>query len=314
MSESIVPFTGPLLIAHLFNWGLFGVLCVQTYLYYAAFPKDRWIPKAIVNGALLLEIVQIILSTREAFRTFGTHFGDLVQLDTIGLQWLTVPVFVVVIGAVSQCFYAWRIWILSRQWYLPAVVLVFCLMQSIAGLWGAAITAGGQRFSEIIDEAAKPTGIWLGSTAVCDITIAFSMLYYLQRPNTSVKSTSTLLSKIIRVTVETGLICAAFALADLILFLNFRYNNLHLPFCSSLGKLYSNSLLAVLNARIRIRGGRDDYGNEDECLSVVLDTVQDSTLAGSSVPSGKHQLSKMSFATRTEKSGVGSERNSLMSV
>lgn len=87
--------------------------------------------------------------------------------------------------------------------------------------------------------------IWLGGTALCDLIIAMAMIYYLTQSRTGFKSTNVLITKVIRVTVETGLICAAFAIIDLSFFLGYRDNNYHLAPSIALSKLYSNSLLVV---------------------------------------------------------------------
>lgn len=87
--------------------------------------------------------------------------------------------------------------------------------------------------------------MWLVGTSVCDIVIAVSMLYYMRHARTGFRATTTLLTKIIRVSIETGLICATFALLDLSIFLAYPHNNYHIPICMCLSKIYSNSLLAV---------------------------------------------------------------------
>ena len=97
-------------LGHLFNWALFGALTVQvcesecavtsgrnlsdipTDLYYIAFPKDKPLPKAIVGTVYTLEILQIVLSTRDAFRNFGTGWGSMSDLDSVGWLWFSVPV------------------------------------------------------------------------------------------------------------------------------------------------------------------------------------------------------------------------------
>lgn len=71
------------------------------------------------------------------------------------------------------------------------------------------------------------------------------MMYYLHKSKTGFKRTAALLSRFIRITVETGLICAAFAILDLSFFVAFKENNYHLAPSIALSKLYSNSLLAV---------------------------------------------------------------------
>lgn len=104
------------LLGHLFNWALFGVLSVQvcacSYLkicvsaavrcinvtvyladiYYLGFPKDRLLPKCLVVFAYILELVQIVLATRDAFRTFGPGWGDMEVLDQVAWIWFSIPV------------------------------------------------------------------------------------------------------------------------------------------------------------------------------------------------------------------------------
>lgn len=87
--------------------------------------------------------------------------------------------------------------------------------------------------------------IWLGGSALCDSILAACMIYYLQRAKTGFRTTTTLLSKFIRITVETGLTCAIFAILDLSLDLAFKKNNYHLAPSIALSKIYANSLLVV---------------------------------------------------------------------
>ncbi|PFH46600.1 hypothetical protein AMATHDRAFT_98023, partial [Amanita thiersii Skay4041] len=51
------------IVGNLLNWGLFGALTVQVYIYYLAFPEDRnWIKWTIyiVYG---LEVTHVICAT-----------------------------------------------------------------------------------------------------------------------------------------------------------------------------------------------------------------------------------------------------------
>lgn len=91
----------------------------------------------------------------------------------------------------------------------------------------------------------QTTAVWLGAAAVNDIIIATCMIYYLHRSNTGFRSTSTILSKFIRLTLETGLLCATFAILDLAFYCAFQSNNYHLAPSIPLSKLYTNSLLVV---------------------------------------------------------------------
>ncbi|KAF9003562.1 hypothetical protein BDQ17DRAFT_1355537 [Cyathus striatus] len=268
----IVQLTGPLLIGHLFNWGLYGCLVVQCYIYYLAFPKDTLLPKSLVGFALTLETLQTVLSTRDAFRNFGSGWGDFKDLDTVGWLWFSVPVIGSLISFTAQNFFAWRIWILSRQLYFPILIALISTTQCIFGLWVGISAHIVGFFSQFQNHSFNQTSVWLGGTALCDIIITFCMIYYLSRERNGFRSTNVLIARVIRVTVETGLICAAFAILDLSFFLKWRDNNYHLAPSIALSKLYSNSLLVVLNSRVRIVGGRVMTEPLDVTASVSFST------------------------------------------
>lgn len=70
-------------------------------------------------------------------------------------------------------------------------------------------------------------------------------MYFLKTKKTYFRATTTLVTRLVRVSVETGLICATCAILDVVLFLAYTNNTYYMPMCLSLSKLYSNSLLAV---------------------------------------------------------------------
>ncbi len=88
--------------------------------------------------------------------------------------------------------------------------------------------------------------MWLGGAATADLLIAGSLIYYLHQSQTiNVGLSSPMYVKVLRLIVETGLLCAVIATLDLILFLTFQDTNYHLVPAITLCKLYSNSLLVV---------------------------------------------------------------------
>lgn len=68
-------------------------------MYYMAFPNDRRLSKSIVAFTFIVELLQTVLATRDAFRNFGTGWGDMRDLDEVGWLWFSVPV----LGSVSKC-------------------------------------------------------------------------------------------------------------------------------------------------------------------------------------------------------------------
>jgi len=50
------------------------------------------LPKTVVYFVYLLEAVQTVLLTRDAFRVFGYGFGSMASLDAMAWIWFSVPI------------------------------------------------------------------------------------------------------------------------------------------------------------------------------------------------------------------------------
>ncbi|KAH8105087.1 hypothetical protein BXZ70DRAFT_1004623 [Cristinia sonorae] len=262
--------TAPTLVAHLINWGLFGVLTVQAYIYYISFPKDHWRVKAVVALAYILEVVQTILSTHDAFRIFGIGWGNLEELDAVGLFWISIPILDSMISVLSQMVYTWRIYNLSRNFWLVIVIPAISLVQLGAGIYEGVVCLSLRGLADVPTQTYKLSIVWAGASALGEIVITCSMFYYLRKAKqaTYVKRTTTLLTHVIKLTVETGFICAAVALSGLVVFILFPTTTCYQVFALCASKLISNCFVAVLNSRVHIVGGRNVYYETDLSMSV----------------------------------------------
>lgn len=63
-----------------------------TDLYYRAFPNDGPINKGLVYVVYLIELLQTLLMTHDAFTNFGYGFGDIPTLRDAHFDWLTIPI------------------------------------------------------------------------------------------------------------------------------------------------------------------------------------------------------------------------------
>ncbi|KDR71275.1 hypothetical protein GALMADRAFT_30326, partial [Galerina marginata CBS 339.88] len=138
------------LIGYLLNWGLFGVLSMQVYLYYLAFPNDRVGFKAVVYASYLLETAQTILFTRSSFRTFATGFSDPAILDEVDILWLSVPIMSGMVACLAQVFYAYRIAVLSQKKYLSVLIILLAFLSLGGSLAAVVETKIAVRFSRLL--------------------------------------------------------------------------------------------------------------------------------------------------------------------
>ncbi|KAJ7664521.1 hypothetical protein DFH06DRAFT_1470858 [Mycena polygramma] len=257
----LVRITGPLLVGYLLHWGLFAALSLQLYLYYQAFPNDRKSTKLLVYGVFLIEAAQTGIVTNAAFDTFAYGFGNVAALTDMHLSWLTIPIMSAIVATIGQTFYAYRVWVLSKGVVIPIGIVVVSVVSTICGIITGALTSRGATINVITTNKTISTmlGIWLAASAANDILIAICMTYYLMKSSTGIRQTNVLISKLVRLTIETGTITALFAIISLILWFGFPGEAYYTCPTSLMAKLYSNTMMVVLNARIKINGGRGTY-------------------------------------------------------
>ncbi|KAK0486404.1 hypothetical protein IW261DRAFT_795384 [Armillaria novae-zelandiae] len=293
--------SGPLIVGCLLHWGLFGTLSIQLYLYYLAFPKDRPFVKSLVYGIYIVELLQTILVAHDAFAVFGYGFGDLEA--QMHFNWLILPIMIAIAAFVGHAFYAYRIFILSRSRIAPAFIFCLSLTSSVAS-----IITGVKSFHAgdvtKLRQASISGGISCGSYVLCDVVITICMTYYLMRSNTGFPRTQILVTKIIRLTIETGSVTAIVVLVTLVLFFAFPHQTFYVTPSLVISKLYANSIYMVLNSRIRIMGGRDTYMSSTD-MEITTTMMRDitSTQGAQSTPvvtitaevfSSDDELSRMS--------------------
>ncbi|KAJ7467729.1 hypothetical protein FB451DRAFT_1259235 [Mycena latifolia] len=248
---SLAPPGFQILLSYLFRWGLFGVLSVQLYIYHEAFPNDKLSVKCLVYTVYAIGLVETIVITHDAFQTFGYGFGDFLALTKINFAWLHIPVASGLVAFIGQSFYAYRVYILSaKSWVLPALIVAVSLASSL----GAFLTAGWclevGDFSLVgSTKVYVAAGLWCGASAASDIIIAICMSYYLSSHVSGFRQTREFLSKLIRLTIETGSVTALVAITNVIIFFAFPL--------TIMPRLYSISILVVLNARCQIIGSRE---------------------------------------------------------
>ncbi|KAK0194324.1 hypothetical protein F5146DRAFT_1035258 [Armillaria mellea] len=271
----IVQQSGPIIVGCLLNWWLFGTLSVQLYLYYLAFPNDKRFTKCLVYGIYIIESVQTMLIAHDVFATFGYGFGDMDALTRVNLYSLTVPILGAVAACVGQGFYAYRIFVLSKSKIIPIFIICISLANSVASMFTG--ICGFQAGTETKLHTRKiyiTVGISCGAAALCDILIAICMTYYLMRSTTNFRRTRILVTKIIRLTVETGSVTAVAALLNIVLFIALPYQTSFIAPGLLVPKLYANSIYMVLNSRFQIIGGRDTNESSTD-MSITTTMIRD---------------------------------------
>jgi hypothetical protein len=249
---------GALEIGVLISLFLFGIVTVQTSVYYDRFHKDPWHVKFLVAFVWVLELGHTLLISYLVYSTTITWYGQpekLVRFESLN----ATVIFGAIITLTVQVFFAYRVWKIMNH----SSIGVFCWFLSFSRFVGS-IVAGAQAFKSPSIMQFAVDWRWLLTTvlvtsACVDVIIAMALCYFLlkHRDNTfdsfHLIRTTRVLDRLVAWTLQTGLMTSVTAVAMVICLQTMPLNFVWISIYTCLGKLYSNSLLASLNSRIKLR-------------------------------------------------------------
>ncbi|KAJ3577036.1 hypothetical protein NP233_g46 [Leucocoprinus birnbaumii] len=263
---------GPPLVGIIINWWLYGIFVMQycapslvdsrssgaashkvvlpTVMYLNNANRDpKWL-RATVHLLFVLDTAQSFMIMDDAFFWYVYNFGNyafvkgrynLASVDGILLDAMTM--FAV------QLVYCWRLWILGRWRVLPAIAAFLSFVSFVSGAFAGIvdiivdpITQAGK-----YDPAAE---LWVFASAVTDVLIASAMAYQLikYRAEHTSRTMLGIMKRILLLTLETNAL-TAIALLITILVPRLYHSNVYFANVYTIGKMYSNCFMVLLNQR-----------------------------------------------------------------
>jgi len=285
---------GATLIGILISFLLMGIVIVQTHTYYRKFPGDSTWTKTLVTAVFLLDVGQTICMGHVLYYFAVTGYGQPLTLihppKSFGFDCLLT----VMLRVVVQLYFSYRIWKLTKKLILPLISVVLSVVALVFGLIIAsnAITLTSVPELEAKIEWLLPAS--LSFSAAIDVYIAVTLVVWLTVQRTrAIKSTSRVLDKLIAWSIQTGVLTSITAIVLVIIFVTMRNNYIWLTFYAFLPKLYSNSLLSILNGRLALR---DMRGGVVE-MSISIGGDYDSNRRNRSPISGRDSTSSSQVVT-----------------
>ncbi|KAJ7139093.1 hypothetical protein C8R44DRAFT_763882 [Mycena epipterygia] len=244
---------GPIFIGNILNWMLMGTLLSQMYTYYQKFARDRISIMILVYTVFCLDIAQTIMLTDHGWWFIITIWGKPEDFDFVPWSAAMIVFMCGLIAGIVQLFYAWRIWVLARSKIVVAIAIIIvltALTQSFSAMVTSILLLREPNQRTVLRLHPGFT-VWLAGSLITDVLITSCMTYtlYTAKTRTAWAASETLLGRMVKITVQTGLATVVTACIDLFLFIHFTANDFHLVPAYILGKLYSNSLLLSLNLR-----------------------------------------------------------------
>ncbi|KIK63370.1 hypothetical protein GYMLUDRAFT_466148 [Collybiopsis luxurians FD-317 M1] len=280
MALDSVPFAlGPTYGAYYWSAVLctsfWAITCIQVFIYFKRYSKDSRFFKFMVFSIWYVNIIILFLlhaisiqlnraldTVHNAMIVAGVYiylvpnFGDFNSFLTLIPIMLLEFLFQVLASTVTQGFFVWRIFQLTKsssiKWLSVAIWIPFALLQIALCVSYIII---GLRAPTILTITSHPIYVvsitYLVAASAVDLTLSLVITLILHRRSsgTQFSSTSSMLKKLIIISINNGLWTAVFALLDLILYVVYPTTALYLIFDYMMCSLYTNTLLANLNAR-----------------------------------------------------------------
>ncbi|KAF7343201.1 hypothetical protein MVEN_01751300 [Mycena venus] len=241
---------GCLLVASWANMVLFTFQCggVQTYRYFARYPKDTWFNKISVLCALASDFMTVFACLSVAYLYLVTHWGSETYIKS---QPRTFPVYIIGTGVTATIVQIWltrMVFNLTKQWmWLPLIGLFI-----FTGLVGAVATASNVFIDPSYagrDADVRYVTIWLSGSAAADVIITGVLVWTFRTLKTNFASTTELLHRLSIASLRNGSITTLITVVNLVVFKLQPETNSAVMIEMTIGRIYTLSMLANLNNR-----------------------------------------------------------------
>ncbi|KAJ7863719.1 hypothetical protein B0H13DRAFT_2070072, partial [Mycena leptocephala] len=245
--QTLDAVTGALLIGTWANSFLYMAEFMEAKYYFTHFKHDHWKLKTLVAIAFFVDTVSTLGDYVCVYLYTITHAHDPNYLTV--QNWL-IPLYLfttAVIAVLVQSFLVVRYWWFTRN-ILVTLVIFFLILVAFGGsIACGVIIAMVPAFSER-KKVRTPATIWLVTEAVADLGVAAALLWEFRKAKRNLGETS-VLDRLVALTIRTGTATATLAVATLIAFLLEEETNISVGIAYTLGRVYVLSMLANLNVR-----------------------------------------------------------------
>ncbi|KAG1874466.1 hypothetical protein F4604DRAFT_745646 [Suillus subluteus] len=232
---------------------LFGIDTLQTYYYFKRYPNDRLWIKLLVVWIWLEEIGHTISVLTGMYLLTVTQFGqpDALAVTTMPAGYAWSIIFSGSVGSIVEAFFAHRMYVLSKSWYLPSIAWALASFRCVGSMVVAA-----QVFGNISLDVFSTRWRWLitacfATGAGADLIVAGGLCYYIYREKRVAmgQTTMRLLDRLLAYTIETGLVLSMSAVVILIIWGTTPHSFWWFGIFLFYTEVFANCLMASLNTR-----------------------------------------------------------------
>ncbi|KAJ7050346.1 hypothetical protein C8F01DRAFT_1377764 [Mycena amicta] len=249
---------GALLVGTLVSYILLGVTSAQVYLYFGRFPDDSMWLKLLVGFVWIIEMTHAGCIGHVIYYCAVLNYGNPASLlgkmpASLGLS----IVFAGIITALVQGFFAFRIWSLAPTNFVrivPMLLWISAFVYLIAAAAASALQISAASVPAFIDRYGWLLLVPWVMNLINDNTITISLVLLLLRTRSKgLNRTTALVDKLVKWTIETGMITSIFSIITLAFYEREKPTFIWVGIQFVKARLFANSLLASLNSRQTLR-------------------------------------------------------------
>lgn len=243
---------GTLIIGIFFNTYLYGLVTYQFAAYCSRKFNDPIHIRAMVWSLFILDTFHSGAAIYMAWSYTVTNYDNPAALAVAEWPYTFTPIGTAAAALVTQLFLGYRIWRLSGSDFLYAVVVVLAIPSFALGM-ACGIKAWMIQVLSELPQLNNLVSAWLAMQVSIDVFITVTLTIIFVRSKTGYHKTDTVLNRLIRGAIQTGLFAVVFSLGDLVSFLALPTTNLYGMFAIPIGRIYTNTLFDTLLTRDRLK-------------------------------------------------------------
>ncbi|KAJ6566476.1 hypothetical protein B0H19DRAFT_1137918 [Mycena capillaripes] len=253
---------GSMLLGVILSAVLYGISLLQSLFYFTRYGRDPAYIKALVASTICLDTLHLVLVIHTVYYYLISNYykHDALQSMIWSVSLEALPTGVT--AGLVQSFYAYRVWRMSkRNLFLTGLILALVVATGACGTAWVVLALQADTYQRLLRISPLTISINALSTAA-DVIITSTLCFMLYRTRPTSLRTETMVNRLILFTINTGLLTSLCAVASLISLIVSPSTLIYASFYFCIGRLYSNALLASLNARDVIRGHINDIDTE----------------------------------------------------
>ncbi|TFK35273.1 pyridoxal phosphate-dependent transferase [Crucibulum laeve] len=229
---------------------MFGIVTVQTYMYFRSFPYDRIFLKSLVGIIWFLELGTALCLSMGTYTMVITNFGHPERLVRNPDSMNSAVLIGGMVDHLVKAIFIYRLYKFSGTLYIPIPLGLLSVF-----LFSIVVLSTVKALEAVPLRPHSPELEWLLSvtfvgSAVQDLMVAGSMCYYIQKTRKeALKNTTLLLDRLFIYTIQTGVATSLVAVAAAVSFFSMKDNYAWMMFFLLMHSFFSNALLSSITVR-----------------------------------------------------------------